>query len=137
MIIIIKTPGSERRWKIAPVDSGLCFGVWKEPVRKIGKNKQPIKAEWLFTERYPTSLASAVTSVVDLMSMDPDDPYVMEPETIEDLIDGLQLWHRNITWEIKHKNQTEKVKAKAEVKPKAKKASTTKSKKEKADDQSH
>ena len=137
MEIIIKTPGSGRRWKIAPVDSGLCFGVWKEPVRKIGKNKQPIKAEWLFTERYPTSLASAVTSVVDLMSMDPDDPYVMEPETINDLIEGLKVWHKDMTWEIKHQMQKTRTETKVTSKPKTEKTKAAKSKKGEADDQSH
>lgn len=130
MEIIIKTPGSGRKWKIAPVDSGLCFGIWKEPVRKKGKNGTPIKAKWLFTERYPTSLPSAINNVVELMAMDPDDPYVIEPETFEDLIEGLKTWHKDMTWEISHKIRLTKAKAEEEAKvagenkPKTKKVMT-------------
>lgn len=99
---IILTSPSGRRWKIEPVDSGLCFAISKEPAAKIGKNGRRITAEWLSCDCYPSTLGSAVSRCIELMLTDGSDEQeiVVDVESLEALRLGLKLWTANIAYDI-------------------------------------
>lgn len=98
---IILTSPSGREWKISPVDSGLCFQIFKKPVKKTGKNGKKITAEWLSCDRYPSTLSAAIQSCIELMQSDPDDTNTITlGDDIHMLREEMLCWFQGISYEI-------------------------------------
>lgn len=97
---IILTAPSGRRWKISPVDNGLCYLISKQPVRKTGRNGKPIKSEWISCERYPSGIQHAVSSCIEMMMCDPDDNSTIEVDNLDLLNQALRLFAEKISYEI-------------------------------------
>lgn len=97
---VILTAPSGRRWKLSPIDSGLCFQVFKEPIKKTGRNGKPIKAEWISCDRYPSGLSHAVASTIELMAADSDDPVIFECNDPQEIMEAIHDWIGQISYEV-------------------------------------
>ena len=86
MLIILESPTGKRKWKIEPLDSGLCFKISKTPIGIVDtdgvwrskKNGRTVKKDWIDLPCYPTTLESAIEKVVNLMIADPEDEVVYQ-----------------------------------------------------------
>lgn len=73
MVIIVTDPGTNKRYKLKPLDNGLCFQLFvsQEQGTKSKRGKE-IKHEWKFTEKYPSNLADGLRTIVEMIIKDPD-----------------------------------------------------------------
>jgi hypothetical protein len=132
MIIIVKNPVNGRRYKIEPMDSGLCFQIFKEPLSTdVSKNGKPIKSDWLSCEKYPTTIDHAINLCVEMMMLDKGHEELHLHISSTDLMhfgEGIRRAIQNLSWEV----NAEAIKAKAQKDkepPKPKKAAAKPKKK--------
>lgn len=70
MQIILEDPDTGDLYKIEPFDNGLCYRIFRNVEHMKGKktrNGRTVKNDWAFTEKYPTSIAHAVSLVLEMM----------------------------------------------------------------------
>lgn len=68
MIITIESPSGKRKWRIEPVDNGLCYRLMKTSLDPNAKN------QWINCECYSGTIQSALERCVERILKDPDDP---------------------------------------------------------------
>lgn len=74
MRIIATAPDTGRKWKLEPLENGLCFQLFASP-KKGAKNPrtgEATKAEWVFTGKYPSDVAAGIKCMINGMLSDPD-----------------------------------------------------------------
>ena len=112
MLIILESPTGKRKWKIEPLDSGLCFKISKTPIGIIDtdgvwrskKNGRTVKKEWIDLPCYPTTIESAVEKVVDFMIADPEDEVTYQFSGIDmkkEMTRIFDKWLKKILKEVK------------------------------------
>lgn len=74
MRVIMTAPDSGRKWKLEPVDNGLCYQLYVSPVKgaKNPRTGEPVKSNWTTTGKYPTTLSNGIECMIDMMLNDPN-----------------------------------------------------------------
>lgn len=84
MVIIISDDNLSKRYKIVPLDNGLCYQIFVS--QKVGtKNRsgKEIKNEWRFTGKYGWDIPHSIDIVTELILKDPDDQGVIEVKSLK------------------------------------------------------
>lgn len=75
MQVILENPSNHRRYKLTPYESGGCYKLYESPLPgALNKQGEPVKAEWLFTGKYPLTIEAGLDMVWKRMLCDDCDP---------------------------------------------------------------
>lgn len=88
MILTMTNPGNGRKWRLRPYSNGLCMLIEKSPLGKVNKkNGKEIKSEFVSCDRYPSTLAAGIRTMMEMLLMDPEDSTQIDIETLMDTSD--------------------------------------------------
>ena len=68
MIVTVESPTGNRKWRVEPIDNGLCWRLMKSSMKKGAKH------EWINCECYSATFDGAMKNLIERMICDPDDP---------------------------------------------------------------
>lgn len=74
MRVTLTAPDTKKKYKIEPLDNGLCYQLFVSPMpgavnKKTGK---PVKSDWIFSGAYPSTIEHGVEIAVHKMLADPN-----------------------------------------------------------------
>lgn len=73
MRIILTAPDTGRKYKLEPLDNGLCYQIFVTPLKGTisAKTGKKIKSEWTFTGSYPSTIEHGIKMMIEKMLSDP------------------------------------------------------------------
>lgn len=74
MRVTLTAPDTGRKWKIEPLDNGLCYQMFVTPMKgaKNPRTGKKVKSEWTFTGKYPQDLPHGIKLMIEGMLNDPN-----------------------------------------------------------------
>lgn len=79
MLVIVENPYNHRRYKLVPYESGGCYKLYETPLPgALNKQGEPVKAEWLFTGKYPLTIDRGLDMIWKRMLCDDGDAREIE-----------------------------------------------------------